>query len=209
MKITRIEAYEIIDNRAMPTIRTRVCVDDRHWGWADVPCGSSTGSFEAKELKDGNHRYRGKGVRQAIENIINKILPTVIGMPAADQRAVDGVMLDLDIQEYCVMPVDCGSFTIAVRTLSEINQIGTLTEAIDAASFARSQGFSIVVSERSGETEDSVLADISVALNAGLLKTGGMHGSDRGAKYNRLIEIERELGKNARYAGRDYRMNFV
>jgi enolase len=424
MKITQVEAYEIIDNRAMPTVRTRVCVDNIHWGWADVPCGSSTGSFEAKELRDGNHRYRGKGVCQAIENIIRKILPLLSGMPVADQRALDGAMLDLDgtadksnlganailgvslaaakaaaisqglplyshlnpagqvlpvpqaclinggmhagneldIQEYCVMPVDAGSFTEAVRTLSEIfmslrdvlyetigpsavnssedggfapplrnsdqamevleaavaeagysgqvvygldlaatgffnreneqytfegeiftrrqfidhlkllvrkfplivsledplmendyegfswitaempgtmiigddlfatnkkriqegvekkaanatlckiNQIGTLTEAIDAANFARSQGFSVVVSERSGETEDSVLADISVALNAGLLKTGGMRGSDRGAKYNRLIEIERELGKTARYAGRDYRMNLV
>ena len=75
---------------------------------------------------------------------------------------------------------------------------------MDAAIFARDQGFSVVVSERSGETEDNILADISVALNAGLLKTGGLRGSDRGAKYNRLIEIERELGTAARYAGRDY-----
>jgi len=88
--------------------------------------------------------------------------------------------------------------------LCKINQIGTLTEAMDAAIFARGQGFSVVVSERSGETEDNILADISVALNAGLLKTGGMRGSDRGAKYNRLIEIEQELGKSARYAGREY-----
>ncbi|MBW2592140.1 MAG: phosphopyruvate hydratase [Deltaproteobacteria bacterium] len=419
MKITRIEAYEIIDNRAMPTIRTGVCVDGIHWGWADVPCGSSTGSFEARELRDGDHRYRGKGVRRAIENIEKSIAPVISGMAAADQRALDNAMLDLDgttdksnlganailgvslaaakaaavslnlplyrhlnpsghvlpvpqasllngglhagneldIQEYCVMPVDAGSFAEAVRMLSEIfmslrdvlyktigpsavnssedggfapplktsdqameiletavakagyagqvlygldlastgffnrekghytfekeiytrhrfidylkslvqrfplivsledplaeddfegfsritaempgtmiigddlfatnrqrikegvekkaanatlckiNQIGTLTEAMDAANFAREQGFAVVVSERSGETEDSILSDISVALNAGMLKTGGMRGSDRGAKYNRLIEIERELGQAARYAGRNY-----
>ena len=418
-KITNIEAYEIIDNRAMPTIRTGVCVDRNHWGWADVPCGSSTGSFEAKEIRDGDPRYRGKGVRRAIENITKRILPVLSGIPVADQRALDDAMLgldgtpdksnlganailgvslaaakaaavtkglplychlnpagkvlpvpqaclingglhagnELDIQEYCVMPVDAGSFARAVRMLSEIfmalrdvlytrlgpsavnssedggfappltsshqamemleaavaqagytgkvlygldlaatgfylpekkqymfeqetytpnqfiaylkslvkdfplivsiedplmesdfegfsrittempdtmiigddlfatnrkriqqgvrqkagnailckiNQIGTLTEAMDAAIFAREQGFSVVVSERSGETEDSILADISVALNTGLLKTGGMRGSDRGAKYNRLIEIERELGKVARYAGREY-----
>ncbi len=403
----------------MPTIRTCVCVEGLLWGWADVPCGSSTGSFEAKELRDGDRRYRGKGVRKAIENIEKNIAPALTGMSAADQRMLDNTMLgldgtkdksnfganailgvslaaakaaamslnlplfrylnpnghllpvpqasllngglhagnELDVQEYCVMPVDAGSFAEAVRMLSEIfmslrdvlykrigpsavnssedggfapplqtsdqameileaavagagyagqvvygldmaatgyfnrkkghytfekeiytreqfidhlkslvrrfplivsledplaeddfegfsaitaempgtmiigddlfatnrqriqegiekkaanatlckiNQIGTLTEAMDAANFAREQGFAVVVSERSGETEDSILSDISVALNAGLLKTGGMRGSDRGSKYNRLIEIERELGRDARYAGRDY-----
>ena len=93
----------------------------------------------------------------------------------------------------------------ANAVLCKVNQIGTLTEAMDTARFAREKGFSIVVSERSGETEDAILADISVALNAGLFKTGGMRGSDRGAKYNRFIEIESELGQKARYAGRDFR----
>jgi len=419
LKITQIDAYEIIDNRAMPTIRTGVCVDDAYWGWADVPCGSSTGSFEAKELRDGKNRYRGLGVTRAIDAIQEKIFPAIRGRNVFDQGGLDqilctldgtpdksslganailGVSLasakaaavaaglpmyqhlnpvgrvlpvpqaclinggihagnDLDIQEYCVMPVDADSFTEAVRILSEIfmalrdllydkigpqginssedggfapplqssaqameileravtkagyegqvlygldlaasgyfdqqtqiyafektlydrqqfieylvslvdqfplivsledplmeddftgfsqitsalptkmsigddlfatnikrirqgidhkaanamlckiNQIGTLTEAMDAARFARQHGFSVVVSERSGETEDAIVADICVALNAGLLKTGGMRGSDRGAKYNRLIEIERALGTQARYAGRDY-----
>jgi len=417
--ITQIEAYEIIDNRAMPTIRTGVCVDDTYWGWADVPCGSSTGSFEAKEVRDGGSRYRGLGVTRAIKTIHEKIFPTIRGRNVLDQGGLDqilctldstpdksalganailGVSLasakaaaeaaglplyqhlnsasrilpvpqaclinggmhagnDLDIQEYCVMPVDAGSFTESVQILSEIfmalrellydkigpqgvnssedggfapplqssvqameileravskagyegqvrygldlastgyfdphtltyafeksvydrqqfisylkslvdqfplivsledplmeddftgfsqitqelpdkmiigddlfatnterirrgidqnaanailckiNQIGTLTEAMDASRYARQHGFAVVASERSGETEDSILADICVALNAGLLKTGGMRGSDRGAKYNRLIEIERDLGNHARYAGRDY-----
>ena len=92
----------------------------------------------------------------------------------------------------------------ANATLNKINQIGTLTETMDASKYARRHGFSVVVSERSGETEDTILADICVALDAGLLKTGGMRGSDRGAKYNRLIEIERDLGARAHYAGRDY-----
>jgi enolase len=61
------------------------------------------------------------------------------------------------------------------------------------------------MSERSGETEDSILSDISVAFNAGLFKTGGIRGSDRGANYNRFIEIEQELGSSAVYAGAGYR----
>ena len=417
--ITEVKAIEIIDNRAMPTVRAYVCVDKGHWGWADVPCGSSTGSYEAKELRDGGPRYQGKGVRKAVDNIHTCIAPGLKGMSALDQHVVDNAMLKmdgtpdksrlganailgvslavaraaalasgqslfshlnhlgrvlpvpqaclinggmhagngLDIQEYCVMPVGADSFSQSVRMLSEIfmvlkdllerkigrsainssedggfappldsseqalemlmeavavagyadvvvlgldlaatglfdpatgnynfegkhlspgemqayvrelvqhfpavvsiedplmeddfigfaqltealpgvmvigddifatnrdriqegyvskaanavlckvNQIGTLTEAMDTARFAKAKGFSIVVSERSGETEDTILADISVALNAGLFKTGGMRGSDRGAKYNRFIEIESELGQAARYAGRDF-----
>lgn len=418
--ITDIKAIEIIDNRATPTVRTGVCVDDRYWGWADVPSGSSTGSYEAKELRDGGERYRGKGVNKAIENIETLIAPKLNGMSVCNQRSLDLEMLELDgtpdksnlganailgvslasaraaakshqlplyrylnsfghvlpvpqaclinggmhagnhldIQEYCVMPVGADSFSEAVRMLCDIfaelkdllyekigpaaintsedggfappldssdqaleflynavelsgyagqvvygldlastgffnqekeqyefeghvynrremiqhckhlverfslivsledplmeddlegfgqiskelgevmiigddlfatnvsriktgieagaanaalcklNQIGTLTEAMDAARFARSNGMSVVVSERSGETEDNILCDISVALNAGLVKTGGMRGSDRGSKYNRFLEIEMELGNTARYAGHDFR----
>jgi len=97
----------------------------------------------------------------------------------------------------------------ANAVLCKVNQIGTLTEAMQTAVFARSKGLSVVVSERSGETEDPILADISVALNAGLFKTGGMRGSDRGSKYNRFIEIEAELGGKARYAGWDFRQPVV
>ena len=63
--LTDIKAYEIIDNRGMPTIRVAVCIDSQFWGRADVPCGSSTGSYEAVEIRDGDDRYRGKGVRKA------------------------------------------------------------------------------------------------------------------------------------------------
>ena len=67
--ITDIKALEIIDNRGMPTVRVNVCVDHKFWGKADVPCGSSTGSHEAREIRDGDARFRGKGVRKAIQNI--------------------------------------------------------------------------------------------------------------------------------------------
>jgi enolase len=89
-------------------------------------------------------------------------------------------------------------------TLCKVNQIGTLTEASETVNFARRNNFAVVMSERSGETEDSILSDISVAFNAGLFKTGGIRGSDRGANYNRFIEIERELGPAAVYAGNRY-----
>lgn len=81
------------------------------------------------------------------------------------------------------------------------NQIGTLTEACDAISLARSSGWASVVSHRSGETEDSTIADLAVGTNAGQIKTGSLSRSDRVAKYNRLIRIERELGSRALFAG--------
>ncbi len=73
--ISAIRSREVIDNRGTPTIRAYVCVGDEFWGQADVPCGSSTGTYEAKELRDGDSRYRGKGVRKAIRNIQEIIYP--------------------------------------------------------------------------------------------------------------------------------------
>jgi enolase len=401
--LSDIKAYEIIDNRGMPTIRVAVCIDNQFWGQADVPSGSSTGSYEAMELRDGDDRYRGKGVLKAIQNIHDIILPELRGKDASNQHAIDtrileldgtenksnlggnailGVSLavaraaanacgkplykylnadayvlpvpqacllnggvhagnDLDIQEFCVMPTGARAFAESVQilcetfyslkdilldklgksatnsgedggfappisstrqamdflceaiqrsgytdkvvtyafegsqktqdemitfikellteypsivsiedplhendlkgmqiltdafskhlvigddmfatnikriqkglaqgaanaTLCKVNQIGTLTEATETVNFARRNNFAVVMSERSGETEDSVLSDISVAFNAGLFKTGGIRGSDRGANYNRFIEIERELGSSAVYAGTRY-----
>ncbi len=418
--ITDIKALEIIDNRGMPTVRVNVSVDHKFWGKADVPCGSSTGSHEAREIRDGNARFRGKGVQKAIENIHEILLPKLRGMDATRQQEIDYLMLeldgtgdksklganailgvslavavaaavagrlplykylsadarvlpvpqaslingglhagnDLDIQEFCVMPTGAATFGESVRilceifyhlkdllleklgknatnssedggfappisatrqamdllleavnraaysdkvvygldfaatgfynpeedhynfegsqksrddligfikqllsdypsivsiedplhendlagmkiltqefadhlvigddmfatnikriqkglelgaanaTLCKVNQIGTLTEALETVNFARKKNYTVVMSERSGETEDSILSDISVAFNAGLFKTGGIRGSDRGANYNRFIEIETELGSSAVYAGENYR----
>jgi enolase len=419
-KISDIHAIEIIDNRGTPTIRASVLTDTGQKGTSDVPCGSSTGSYEARELRDGEPRYRGKGVRRAIQNIHEKIRPALQGLDITCQREIDQIMCgidgtpdksgiganailgvslavakaaaastklplyrylnagshvlpvpqacllngglhagnDLDIQEYCVMPVGADSFTHAVEmlceifetlrdvllskigksainssedggfapplkrsaeamdylvqavekagyvdkivyaldfaaggfydlenkvyrfegktfdtdgmigmienlvhqfpgivsiedplyeddfngwqkmtdsfagkmvvgddlfatnigrlkkaiplkvanaTLCKVNQIGTLTEAMDAARYAQRNRYPVVMSVRSGETEDDVLSDVSVALDAGLFKTGGIRGSDRGTNYNRFIEIESELGPTALYAGQDYK----
>jgi enolase len=417
--LSDIQAYEIIDNRGMPTIRVAVCIDNQIWGHADVPSGSSTGSYEAMELRDGDARFGGKGVLKAIQNIHDIILPELRSQDASNQKAIDSRMLeldgtenksklggnailgvslavaqaaanacgmplykylhadahvlpvpqacllnggvhagnDLDIQEFCVMPIGARTFVESVQilcetfyslkdilldqlgksatnsgedggfappisstrqamdflceavqrsgygdkvvygldfaasgyyhaeegtyafegtqktqdemiafiktllteyasivsiedplhendlegmriltdefsnhliigddmfatnikriqkglehgagnaTLCKVNQIGTLTEASETVDFARQNNYAVVMSERSGETEDSVLSDISVAFNAGLFKTGGIRGSDRGANYNRFIEIERELGPAAVYAGTRY-----
>jgi len=86
--------------------------------------------------------------------------------------------------------------------LVKANQVGTLTEAVTAARTARAAGWGVVISHRSGETEDTTIADLSVALGTGQIKTGSMSRSERTAKYNRLLRIEEELGERAVYAGR-------
>ena len=90
---------------------------------------------------------------------------------------------------------------IANSILIKVNQIGTLTETIEAVNLARSNGYTSVMSHRSGETEDSTIADLAVALGCGQIKTGSLARSDRTAKYNQLLRIEEELGSTARYAG--------
>ncbi|WP_019173446.1 phosphopyruvate hydratase [Pseudaminobacter salicylatoxidans] len=91
---------------------------------------------------------------------------------------------------------------VANSILVKVNQIGTLIETLDAVETAHKAAYTAVMSHRSGETEDSTIADLAVATNCGQIKTGSLARSDRTAKYNQLIRIEEELGKQARYAGR-------
>ena len=86
--------------------------------------------------------------------------------------------------------------------LVKVNQIGTLTETLDAVTMAQGAGFGVVMSHRSGETEDATIADLAVATNCAQIKTGSLSRSDRTAKYNQLMRIEEELGDSAHYAGR-------
>jgi enolase len=90
---------------------------------------------------------------------------------------------------------------IANSILIKLNQIGSLTETLDAIEMAKRAGYTAVVSHRSGETEDTTIADLAVAMNTGQIKTGSMSRSDRIAKYNRLLRIEEELGSEAVYRG--------
>ena len=87
--------------------------------------------------------------------------------------------------------------------LIKVNQIGTLTETLDAIKMAKDAGYTAIVSHRSGETEDTTIADIVVAVNAGQIKTGAPSRSDRVAKYNQLLRIEELLGEKAKYLGMD------
>jgi enolase len=101
--------------------------------------------------------------------------------------------------EFLRKAIDCG---VANSILVQVNQIGSLTETLDAIELARENGYTAVISHRSGESEDTTIADIAVATNAGQIKTGSLSRTDRVAKYNQLLRIEEELGKDAIYGGK-------
>ena len=409
VKISKVQARWILDSRGNPTVEAVVGLDDGSRGQAAVPSGASTGAAEALELRDGGSRFMGKGVDRAVANVNQQIAPALIGMEAADQRAVDRTMLQLDgtdnksklganailavslatakaaassedlalwryiaqltdtsetslplpmmnimnggahanwttdIQEYMIMPIGAPSFAEAVRQASEVfhhlgkilkeqgypttvgdeggyaphlrggngeplklieqavtqagyqlgqdfvlaldvaasefyrdgyyelkndnaklntdqmidyvrglvagnplasvedglaeedwagwtklterlgaetqlvgddllvtntqrlqkaidlkagnailvkpNQIGSLSETIDAVKLAKANGFNTVMSHRSGETEDTTIAHLAVGLGCGQIKTGSLSRTDRVAKYNELLRI--------------------
>ncbi len=421
-EIINVAAREILDSRGNPTVEVEVAVASGHLGRAAVPSGASTGEREALELRDGDKkRYLGKGVRKAVQNVMNAIGPAIVGMDASDQAALDARMIALDgtktksklganavlgvslaaaraaslshelplyryvggvnartlpvplmnilnggahadsnvdIQEFMVVPLGAPSFAEGLRygaevfhalkkvlkgkgastgvgdeggyapslasneealavimeaiaatglkpgkqvclaldcafsevydaktgkyvlkgegktydakglvdwyeslaakypivsiedgcgendwkgwklltdrlgekvqlvgddvfvtnteilargidegvansILVKVNQIGSLTETLEAVRMAHRAGYTSVMSHRSGETEDTTIADLAVACDCGQIKTGSASRTDRVAKYNQLLRIEEELGKTARYAGRD------
>jgi enolase len=91
---------------------------------------------------------------------------------------------------------------VANSILIKLNQIGTLTETLETIELAKSAGYTTVISHRSGETEDTTIADLAVAVNAGQIKTGSPCRGERTAKYNQLIRIEESLGRRAKYPGK-------
>ena len=93
---------------------------------------------------------------------------------------------------------------VANSILVKVNQIGSLTETLQAIRMAEDAGYTYIISHRSGETEDSTIADIAVATNSGQIKTGSASRSDRMAKYNQLIRIEEELGETAYFPGKNF-----
>ena len=414
--ILNIDAREIIDSRGNPTVEVDVLLDDGSFGRAAVPSGASTGVHEAHELRDGGERYQGKGVLNAVKNVIEDIDEELMGVEADDQRLIDQLMRDLDgtenksklganailgvsmavaraaaesadlplfryvggpnahvlpvpmmnilnggahadsgvdVQEFMIAPIGAETFSEALRVgaevyhtlkkvikdkglstglgdeggfapsvdstkaaldliveaiekagfkvgedvalaldvasseffkdgkyhfeggehtaeemtkvyedlieeypivsiedplqeddwegytaltakigdkvqivgddffvtnpqrlakgieekaanalLVKVNQIGTLTETFDAVELAHRNGYRSMMSHRSGETEDTTIADLAVALNCGQIKTGAPARSERVAKYNQLLRIEEILGDAAVYAGR-------
>lgn len=413
--IESVKAREILDSRGNPTVEVDIRLESGVVARAAVPSGASTGAFEAAELRDGGSRYLGKGVVNAVENVVSKIAPAIKGMDVFEQRSIDTKMIELDstvnksslganailgvslavakaaaaerklplysslggndakllpvpmmnilnggahadtnvdIQEFMIAPIGAASFKEALRwgaevyhslksvlkkrglatsigdeggfapnlesnraaldliidaiekagyrvgnqvalamdvaateffsdgkysfegsllsatemiayykglvdsyplvsiedplseddwdgwaaitkelgdrvqlvgddlfvtnpdrlkrgldsgianaLLVKVNQIGTLTETMDAVAMAHKANYRTMMSHRSGETEDTTIADLAVALSCGQIKTGAPARSERVAKYNQLLRIEEELGSAALYAG--------
>jgi enolase len=171
-------------------------------------------------FKDGAYRYEGEGKVRSIEAQAEYLAELVSSYPIVsieDGMAEDDyegwkILTDL-IGDKCQLVGDDLFVTnvkrltdginrgIANSILVKVNQIGSLTEALAAVETAHKAGYTAVMSHRSGETEDSTIADLAVATNCGQIKTGSLARSDRTAKYNQLLRIEEELGPEAKYGG--------
>jgi enolase len=170
---------------------------------------------------DGAYRYEGEGkTRSVVEQVeylatLAKRYPIVsIEDGMAEDDTAGWKLLTQKLGGHCQLVGDDNFVTnvarltagikdgIANSILIKVNQIGTLTETLAAVETAHKAGYTAVMSHRSGETEDSTIADLAVATGCGQIKTGSLARSDRVAKYNQLLRIEEELGAEARYAGR-------
>ena len=169
-------------------------------------------------FEDGVYKFEGKELSAAemtdfYEQLINDYPIVTIEDPLAEEdwdayveltdRIGDRVQLvgdDLFVTnpERLAKGLELG---VANSILVKVNQIGTLTETLDAVALAQRNGYTAVLSHRSGETEDTTIAHLAVATNCGQIKTGAPARTDRVAKYNELLRIEEELGDMARYAG--------
>ncbi len=172
-------------------------------------------------FKNGAYVYEGEGKTRSKEEQAKYLAELVSRYPIASvedgmaEDDFDGWKLVTDLigskcqlvgDDLMVTNVtrltDCINRGIANSILVKVNQIGTLTEALAAVETAHKAGYTAVISHRSGETEDSTIADLAVATNCGQIKTGSVARSDRTAKYNQLLRIEGELGPQAKFGGR-------
>jgi enolase len=172
-------------------------------------------------FKDGAYVYSGEGKTRSIEEQVAYLAKLADAYPIA---TIEDGMSEDDWEGWKLLTKAIGAkrqlvgddiFVTNVERLArgikegvgnsilvKVNQIGSLTETLAAVDMAHRAGYTAVMSHRSGETEDSTIADLAVATNCGQIKTGSLARSDRLAKYNQLIRIEEELGEQARYAGR-------
>jgi enolase len=170
---------------------------------------------------DGAYRYEGEGKTRSVAQQVDYLVALANRYPIVsieDGMAEDDTagwkLLTQKLGAQCQLVGDDNFVTnvarltagirdgIANSILIKVNQIGTLTETLAAVETAHKAGYTAVMSHRSGETEDSTIADLAVATGCGQIKTGSLARSDRVAKYNQLLRIEEELGAEARYAGR-------
>ncbi len=172
-------------------------------------------------FRDGAYVYSGEGRTRSIEEQVEYLARLAEAYPIV---SIEDGMAEQDWKGWKLLTEKIGSRRqlvgddifvtnteilgrgikegIANSILIKVNQIGSLSETLAAVEMAHRAGYSAVMSHRSGETEDSTIADLAVATNCGQIKTGSLSRSDRLAKYNQLIRIEEELGDQARYAGR-------
>ena len=172
-------------------------------------------------FSDGHYQYKGEGKTRSIDEQVDYLAALVKRYPIVsieDGMAEDDFAgwkkLTDKIGKTCQLVGDDIFVTNVTRLadgikkgignsiLIKVNQIGTLTETLAAVEMAHKAGYTAVMSHRSGETEDSTIADLAVATNCGQIKTGSLARADRTAKYNQLLRIEEDLGAQARYAGR-------
>jgi enolase len=174
-------------------------------------------------FRDGAYRYAGEGRSRSVDEHIAYLLELAGRYPIS---SIEDPMAEDDFAGWRKLTAQAGDrlqlvgddvfCTDADRLLSgieggyanailvKVNQIGTLTETLRTVDTAHRAGYRVVMSHRSGETEDTTIADLAVATGCGQIKTGSLSRSDRTAKYNQLIRIEEELGRSARYAGLDW-----
>jgi enolase len=173
-------------------------------------------------FKDGKYHYEGEGKTRSIAEQSDYLAKLVADYPIV---TIEDAMSEDDWEGWKLLTQKIGSkcqlvgddlFVTNVKRLSQgiedgvansilikVNQIGSLTETLAAVEMAHKAGYTAVMSHRSGETEDSTIADLAVATNCGQIKTGSLARSDRTAKYNQLLRIEEQLGAQAQYAGRN------
>ena len=173
-------------------------------------------------FKDGRYVYSGEGVTRSVEEQVDYLVKLANAYPIL---SIEDGMAEQDWAGWKLLTQKLGSRRqlvgddifvtnveilergikegVANSILIKVNQIGSLSETLAAVDMAHRAGYTAVMSHRSGETEDSTIADLAVATNCGQIKTGSLSRSDRLAKYNQLIRVEEELGDQARYAGRE------
>lgn len=195
-------------------------IEEEGYG-GDFILASDAASTHIYNEETGKYRYRGKEIsREELMDLYEDLVKTY------PLRSIEDPLHEDDFEGHAeltkrlkIQIVGDDLFASNVKRLEKgiklgaanavllkVNQIGTLTEALEAASYANRNGYSVLVSERSGQTEDTWLADLAVAINAGQIKNGAPTRSERVAQFNQLLRIEEELGGTAKYAGRNYRI---